>query len=177
MDECRQILYIVKRLLEGKADLNDTPVTLLPQEIGILYHGILNREKDLFNEFIAELSKACPVTWLNQNSGSRTKIFEQSLKIQTVHSSKGLQYRVILLMWADMFKPHSPDEYDMEQGLLYVALPRASDILIVTYSKENEFIERMGSSGDVERITLIGAPPFAAWAGAGVFERAQITSL
>ena len=61
-------------------------------------------------------------------------------------------------MWADMFKPHTPDDYDMEQRLLYVALTRASDILIVTYSKENEFIERMGESGDVERITLIGAP-------------------
>ena len=150
-DECRKILYIVKRLLEGKATLNDEPVTLLPQEIGILYHGILKKEKDLFNEFIAELSKTCPVTWLNnQDTDSRTKIFERSLKVQTVHSSKGLQYRVIILMWADMFEPHTPVDHDMEQRLLYVALTRASDILIVTCSKKNEFIERMIASGDVE---------------------------
>ena len=149
-DECRKILYIVKRLLEGKATLNDEPVSIFPQEIGILYHGVMKHEKDLFNEFLAELSKTCPVTWLNQFTDSRTKIFEHSLKVQTVHSSKGLQYRVIILMWSDMFAPHSPDEHDKEQRLLYVALTRASDILIVTCSKKNEFIERMVESGDVE---------------------------
>jgi superfamily I DNA/RNA helicase len=149
-DECRRILHIVKRLLEGKATLNDEPVSVLPQEIGILYHGMMKHEKDLFNEFVAELSKICPVTWLNQFTDSRTKIFEHSLKVQTVHSSKGLQYRVILLMWSDMFAPHSPDEHDKEQRLLYVALTRASDILIVTCSKKNEFIERMVVSGDIE---------------------------
>lgn len=149
-DECRKILYIVKRLLEGKATLNDKPVSILPQEIGILYHGILKHEKDLFHEFIAELSKTCPVTWLNEHTDSRTMIFKQSLKVQTVHSSKGLQYRVIILMWSDMFAPHTPNDHDKEQRLLYVALTRASDILIVTCSKKNEFIERMVASGDVE---------------------------
>jgi len=34
--------------------------------------------------------------------------------------------------------------------LLYVALTRALEILIVTCSKKNEFIERMAESGDVE---------------------------
>jgi len=53
-------------------------------------------------------------------------------------------------MWSDMFAPHSPDEHDKEQRLLYVALTRASDILIVTCSKKNEFIERMVVSGDIE---------------------------
>jgi hypothetical protein len=151
-DECRKILYIVKRLLEGKASLNGEPVTVLPQEIGILYHGILKKEKNLFNEFIAELSKICPVTWLNQFIDSRTKIFEQSLKVQTVHSSKGLQYRVILLLWSDMFAPHTPEDHEREQRLLYVALTRASFILIVTCSKKNEFIEKMVTSGDVEKV-------------------------
>ncbi len=149
-DECRKIIDIVKRLLDGKVTLNDKPVIVTPQEIGILYHGILKQEKNLFNEFVAELSKTCPVTWLNQFTHSRTKIFEQSLKIQTVHSSKGLQYRVVLLMWADMFAPHTPNDHDIEQRLLYVALTRASDILFVICSKKNEFIERMVASGDVE---------------------------
>jgi len=149
-DECRKILHIVKRLVEGEATLNDKPFPVLPHEIGILYHGILKKEKDLFNEFIAELSKTCPVTWLNQNTDSRTRIFEQSLKVQTVHSSKGLQYRVIILMWADMFEPHKPEDHDTEQRLLYVALTRASELLIVTCSKKNEFIERMVESGDIE---------------------------
>ena len=65
-------------------------------------------------------------------------------------SSKGLQYRVVFVMWADLFEPHSRTDFDLQQRYLYVALTRASDLLIMTYSKENEFIERMIASGDAE---------------------------
>jgi ATP-dependent exoDNAse (exonuclease V) beta subunit len=49
-----------------------------------------------------------------------------------------------------MFEPHKPEDHDTEQRLLYVALTRASELLIVTCSKKNEFIERMVESGDIE---------------------------
>jgi len=74
--------------------------------------------------------------------------FEQSMKVQTVASAKGLQYRVVFVMWADLFEPHTRADLDMQQRYLYVAMTRASDVLIVTYSKGNEFIERMVKSGD-----------------------------
>jgi superfamily I DNA/RNA helicase len=149
--ECKKIMHIVKRLLGGKASLNGRPVTLLPHEIGILYRMLPNQETTLFHDFIAELGAICPVTWLSsKDTDLRSKVFDQSLKVQTIHSSKGLQYRVVIVMWGDMFQPRSPDEHDMEQRLLYVALTRATEILIMTYSKENEFIEKMVASGDIE---------------------------
>jgi len=37
---------------------------------------------------------------------------------------------------------------DLQQSFLYVALTRASDVLVITYSSSNEFIERMVASGD-----------------------------
>jgi len=37
---------------------------------------------------------------------------------------------------------------DLQKRFLYVALTRASDVLVITYSETNEFIERMESSGD-----------------------------
>jgi ATP-dependent exoDNAse (exonuclease V) beta subunit len=36
----------------------------------------------------------------------------------------------------------------MQQRFLYVAMTRASDVLVITYSETNEFIERMVASGD-----------------------------
>ena len=51
-------------------------------------------------------------------------------------------------MWADLFEPHTRADLDLQQRYLYVAMTRASDVLIVTYSKENEFIEKMVRSGD-----------------------------
>ncbi|RPI37113.1 MAG: hypothetical protein EHM53_11330 [Methanoregulaceae archaeon] len=106
------------------------------------------RDSDVFKNFLKDLSTLAPVTWLNEDYYSRTKVFEKSIKVQTVASSKGLQYRVVFVMWADLFSPRSPSDMDLQKRFLYVALTRASDVLVITYSETNEFIERMESSGD-----------------------------
>jgi superfamily I DNA/RNA helicase len=53
-------------------------------------------------------------------------------------------------MWADQFRPREDTDSDHEERLLYVALTRASDVLIVTYSGQNEFVDRMVASGDAK---------------------------
>ena len=52
-------------------------------------------------------------------------------------------------MWADLFEPHVLSDTEMEQRLLYVALTRASDILIIIHSAPNEYIATMIASGDI----------------------------
>jgi len=150
-DECQRIVHIIRRLLDGKIKFLNKAVKVRPQDIGILYHGIPKSERDPFKGFIDDLGKVAPVTWLNRNREARTKVFEQSIKVQTVYSAKGLQYRVVFVMWADQFTPRHPDDRDHEERLLYVALTRASDILVVTYSETNEFIDTMVKSGVAEK--------------------------
>ncbi|MDO9324009.1 MAG: hypothetical protein Q7T80_03530 [Methanoregula sp.] len=53
------------------------------------------------------------------------------------------------MMWADLFEPQTQPDLDIQQQFLYVAMTRASDVLIITHSRTNEFIERMIKSGDV----------------------------
>jgi hypothetical protein len=150
-DECKKIITTVKQFLEGKVTFKKKIVKLFPHEIGILYHGISERDEDVFQEFLQELSSVSPVTWLSsKDHDSRKKVFEKTIKVQTVHSAKGIQYRAVFVMWTDLFKPYHPEDTDREQRLLYVALTRASDVLIITYSESNEFIERMIASGDAE---------------------------
>ena len=86
---------------------------------------------------------------LNEDYYSRTKVFEPSIKVQTVASSKGLQYKVVIVMWADLFDPLLPEDFDLQQRYLYVAMTRASDVLIVTYSSLTKLVARMIGSGDV----------------------------
>jgi superfamily I DNA/RNA helicase len=116
--------------------------------MGILYPKKMYKDNDIFKSFLKNLGTLSPVTWLNEDYYSRMKVFEPSMKVQTVASSKGLQYRVVFVMWADLFEPHTRADLDLQQRHLYVAMTRASDVLVVTYSKENEFIERMVKSGD-----------------------------
>ncbi len=147
-DECARIVHLVKRLLEGNVKFQNKTVKVRPDDIGILYHGIRRNDQDLFAGFIDNLRKIAPVTWLNENRQSRSKVSEHSLKVQTIYSAKGLQYRVVIVIWADQFQSSKASDRDHEERLLYVALTRASDILIVSYSESNEFIERMVKSGD-----------------------------
>ncbi len=148
-DECQKVIATVRQFIEGKVTFNNQPVKpMLPHEIGILYPKKPWKENDTFTKFLEDLSSVAPVTWLNEDRKSRSKVFEQSIKVQTVPSSKGLQYRAVIIMWADLFEPRTPADSDHEQRLLYVALTRASDVLVVTYSKENAFIEKMVKSGD-----------------------------
>lgn len=147
-DECKRICNIAKVLLEGDVPFNDIKITLEPKDIGVLYAKKLFKDKEIFSNFLKDLGTIAPVTWLSEDYYSRTKVFDETIKVQTVASSKGLQYRVVIVMWADQFKPRNDEDRDHEERLLYVALTRASDILIVTYSATNELIDRMVTSGD-----------------------------
>jgi len=147
-DECKRIANIAKVLLHGNVPFNEIQITLQPHEMGILYLRKPSKDKEIFKNFLIDLRTLAPVTWLNEDYYSRMKVFEKSIKVQTVASSKGLQYRVVFVMWADLFEPHTPADLDLQQRYLYVAMTRASDVLIVTYSRTNEFIERMVASGD-----------------------------
>jgi len=148
-DECRRIVKLAKTLLTGNVPFSEINLTIQPQEIGILYPRKPYKDDEPFKAFLNDLSSLAPVTWLNEDYYSRTKVFEKSIKVQTVASSKGLQYRAVFVMWADLFEPQNPADRDLWQRFLYVALTRASDVLIVTYSGENGFIEWMKKSGDV----------------------------
>ena len=133
--ECKRIVSVSKVLLEGNVPFNEIQISLQPQEIGILYVKRPHKDYEIFKHFLKDLGTLAPVTWLNEDYYSRTKVFEQSIKVQTVASAKGLQYRVVFVMWTDLFEPRTPADRDLEQRLLYVAMTRASDVLIVTYSR------------------------------------------
>lgn len=147
-DECKRIANITKVLLKGDVPFNEIKITLQPQDIGILYIKKPYKEAETFKNFLTDLSTLAPVTWLNEDYYSRMKVFEKSIKVQTVASSKGMQYRVVFVMWADLFEPYTPADLDVQQRYLYVAMTRASDVLIVTYSSLTPFIARMIGCGD-----------------------------
>lgn len=147
-EECQKIITLVRQFLAGKVSFKESTITVLPEEIGILYLKKPYKDSEVFKNFLKDLANFAPVTWLNEDYYSRMKVFEKSIKVQTVASAKGLQYKVVIVMWADLFEPQTQPDLDIQQRYLYVAMTRASDVLIVTYSRTNEFIERMIKSGD-----------------------------
>ena len=147
-DECRKALEIVKGLLAGRLPDGSALEDVHPEEIGILYRKASAEDKELLGDLIEGIRPYAPVVWINEDSSSRARVLDEGIKIQTVDSAKGLQYRVVILLWPDALVPLRPSDLLLENSRFYVALTRAEDVLIVTYSLENEYVNKMLASDD-----------------------------
>lgn len=151
-EESTKVLAIAKNLLDGNWFGNSIE-PLKPENIGIFYPLAFNNEKVILQDLIKGLSDLAPVVWLNDSSDrtSRTRVTEPGIKVQTIHSAKGLQYRAVILMWAD----HLPRQFDdtdevEERCLMYVGITRPEDFLAISASGYSTFISEIENSQKVD---------------------------
>ena len=123
-----------------------------PQSIGILYPFKNKQDNGVFSELLKSLEDLCPVTWINQDRESRKRISEPGIKVQTIHSAKGLQYRAVILLWADHLPmPFGDTDEETGRRLFYVALTRAEDYLAISASSSasSKFLNEIDRSEKV----------------------------
>ena len=112
------------------------------EEIAILYRSHYIGEK-IFSYFQKE---NIPVDWLGKDLDSR--FFNPSkvgVKVLTMHSSKGLEFPVVFIAGLGTL-PNKNATLQEEARLLYVAMTRSTETLILTYSQESEFVNKMKSA-------------------------------
>lgn len=148
-DECSKTVALIQCLLAGKLPDGKTIDKILPEEIGILYRKVTASDKILLNNMIGELTQIDSFIWINENRLSRCKVLEKCMKLQTVDSAKGLQYKAVIVLWTDSFIPYDQDELPLETNRFYVALTRSEDYLFIMNSSENAFSEKILNSDDV----------------------------
>lgn len=96
--------------------------------------ALLCRSNKQANDYCAQLKKSdLPVQAENAPI--------DAVRVLTIHSSKGLEFNSVLIpnLGAMPRKQSSPEE---EARLLYVALTRSTERLVVTYHNESEFTKR-----------------------------------
>lgn len=72
---------------------------------------------------------------------------EESVKLMTVHSSKGLEFPIVAVIGLG-YMPSKKMDLSAEAKLLYVALTRSTEKLLLTYHKRTEFTDiLLGSKG------------------------------
>jgi superfamily I DNA/RNA helicase len=116
---------------------------LKPSEIAVLYRARGGWVKDL----ASLISQRTAVYWRNdQGEDFRDR---SGVCLTTMHSAKGLQWRAVLVMRADMM-PHFPngdvdrvEQERLERGLMYVAMTRAEEMLAFTRSTLNGFASQI----------------------------------
>jgi len=69
---------------------------------------------------------------------------DQAVKILPMHSARGLQFRIVLLLWADLLpSPFKSRDDGIDRGLLYVAMTRAEDMLVILHSGSSSYVEEL----------------------------------
>lgn len=110
-------------------------------EIAIIYRSKFMGDR-IYNHF---QQAQIPIEWVNVSSDSRNyNPAELSIKLMTMHSSKGLEFPVVLIpgigYMPDQYGHGTPEE---EARLLYVAMTRAIEQLIMTCDRPSEFTTRL----------------------------------
>ena len=122
----------------GRAPENVAVLVLRKWDVGVV-------AKALENEGV-------PFEVVRKEAAAFFKLSAPQVKIMTAHSAKGYEFDVVFLMGLEQLP--SPDDDD---GLRHgrsalVALTRAKDQVVITYSKENVYLNRLRSlSADLVR--------------------------
>ncbi|MBJ7298266.1 MAG: ATP-dependent helicase [Dolichospermum sp.] len=70
---------------------------------------------------------------------------EESIKLITMHSSKGLEFPIVCIPGVG-YMPNENQELAEETRLMYVAMTRAMEQLIITCHRSSEFTNRIESA-------------------------------
>lgn len=106
--------------------------------------AILYRSKFMAERICADFGRSqIPVEWVNRTQDSRNyDAAAPSIKLLTMHASKGLEFPVVMIPGVG-FLPNIHGTEEDEARLLYVAMTRAMDRLVLTGDRPSPFVQRL----------------------------------
>ncbi|HEY9747388.1 MAG TPA: 3'-5' exonuclease, partial [Allocoleopsis sp.] len=106
--------------------------------------AIVYRSKFMGDRIYQQLQQAqIPVEWVNATNESRNfHPSDESIKLLTMHSSKGLEFPVVFIPGVG-YLPNQYGTGQEETRLFYVAMTRAIDQLVLTCDRTSEFVDRI----------------------------------
>jgi hypothetical protein len=105
--------------------------------------AVVYRTAFIGEEIAKQLQAAkIPVQFLGGPGKKRFDPGADSVTVMTMHSSKGLEFPVVAIPGLG-FMPHRDFDIQEEAKLLYVAMTRAMDKLLLTCSKDSQFVSRI----------------------------------
>jgi superfamily I DNA/RNA helicase len=110
--------------------------------------AVLYRSKFWGEELARGLRSAgLPVDWLQEEGAKRR--FDpsaDSIKLLTMHSSKGLEFPLVAIPGLG-YMPGTDLDQAEEARVLYVAMTRAMDELVMTCHRPSGFVQRLDAVG------------------------------
>lgn len=113
---------------------------LLPQDIAILYPRCPDTFKPHLEALLEKLAAITGVRLIASGASAAarkgTGQSESPLTVGTIYSAKGLQFRAVILIWADLlYGASNMDRHGKDRALLYVGLTRAQTFLRICWTR------------------------------------------
>lgn len=135
-EEMRIVARSIKKLqIEKKVPLDD---------ILILYRVKRTHQYpiiDIINRALK--NEGLPSYWITENDVSKRTYLKDDgkVKISTIDSSKGLDFRAVYIVNVDSMPFPLEENKEREVSLLYIGMTRAKEYLCLSYSGESEFTQ------------------------------------
>jgi hypothetical protein len=107
-------------------------------DMAVLYRATFMGEKIAAMLALREI----PCEWLKDSKTRRFDAQHDSVKVMTLHGSKGLEFPVVVIAGLGQL-PYKQDDIAAEARLLYVGMTRAVDQLIMTTSCDSVFVQKL----------------------------------
>jgi hypothetical protein len=147
--ECDYAVALVQTWLLGGVQIRGKTVKPLPEDIAIIYPRNPYKSPDLIAELAAKLSPIPAVMLSRERPG---KLSDAGIRIMSMKKSPGLQFRFVILLWTDLLPARFTDDDD--EALLYMAITRAEDMLVILHSGRSQFIDRISRTLDAPTAKL-----------------------
>lgn len=88
-------------------------------------------------------TEGLPYYWITENDVSKRSFEKEDgkVKISTIDSSKGLDFRAVFIVNVDSMPFPLEEDKEREVSLLYIGMTRAKEYLCLSYSGESEFTQ------------------------------------
>jgi len=112
------------------------------EDIAILYRVKNTHSVSYIDEIKNSLVQHdLPFTWITENAESKRKFIrnEKTIKISTIDSAKGLDFRAVFIVNIESMPFPLEEVEEREVSLFYIGMTRALEWLFLTYSGESKF--------------------------------------
>ncbi|WP_417897772.1 3'-5' exonuclease [Bacillus haimaensis] len=131
-------MQIIARQIQQLHNVKKVPYS----EMLILYCVKRTHQTDIIGTIQRALQKeGIPATWITKNEASKRAFNreEETVKISTIDSSKGLDFQAVFIVKADTMPFPLEKDKEREVSLMYIGMTRAKEYLCISYSGESEF--------------------------------------
>jgi superfamily I DNA/RNA helicase len=133
-EEMQKVARMIKKLHEGRK---------VPFEEMLILYRVKKTYKfpiiDIIKRSLEEVG--LPFYWITENHTSKRSFEKEDgkVKISTIYSSKGLDFRAVFIVNVDSMPFPLEDDKEREVSLLYIGMTRVKEYLCLSNSGESEF--------------------------------------